>query len=69
MHDSGERCSNHWRTKQVHMIRHDHPSTQVVLNFIVKKKRVLSHLSDLMVPQVTLSVALIEVDLNALSHQ
>jgi hypothetical protein len=50
-------------------IRHDHPSAQAVLNLIVKEKRVLNHLSDLMIPQVTLSMALIEVNLNALSHQ
>jgi hypothetical protein len=57
------------RTEQVHMIRHDHPSAQAVLNLIVKEKRLLNHLSDIKIPQVTFSAALIEVDLNALSHQ
>ena len=36
---------------------------------IVKQKCVLNHFSDARIAQITIAVALIEIDLNALSHK
>jgi hypothetical protein len=51
------------------MIRHKDPGAQPILHLVMKEQRVLNKVGDIRIAQVTASVPLIEVHLNAPSHQ